>query len=143
MNLLLQLRSKDKGSIEPFLTYLFKGGLIFETLIKYCYPEVINLSAVTKSKNFRMDYSIKGLPASARSLQEIIEGIKDSSIQTAFSTAAKARNVTAHSLQLDDVFDNPANFTLIFEQIINAFMFLCDRSFLQKSPLNQIVPAEQ
>ena len=132
VSLLLQLRSKDKGSIEPFLTYLFKGGLIFETLLKYCYPQIKNLSSATQCKKFKADYFIKKLHGSAESFQEIIDGIENNGVKTAFSTAAKCRNVTAHTLQLEDVFDNPNNFKLIFEQIINAYLFICKISFFNK-----------
>lgn len=111
--------------------------MIFETLLKYCYPEINNLSSATKSKRFKEEYSIKNLPASARNFREIIDGIKGSTIEIAFSTAAKSRNVTGHTLQLEDVFDNRANFQLIFEQIINAYLFICHISFLRKAEPTQ------
>lgn len=42
----LQLRSSHGGSLEPFITHLFKGGLIFESLLKKKY----NASGITLGK---------------------------------------------------------------------------------------------
>ena len=35
----LKLRSNYGGPMDPVLTHLFSGGLIFESLLKYCYPD--------------------------------------------------------------------------------------------------------
>jgi hypothetical protein len=131
----LILRSKDGGSIEPVLTYLFKGGLIFESLLKYLYPKKDNgtdkcktLRDIFNTTNFKNDFS-NGIQIGANALQEIVD-ITGNDIIAAFSITGKLRNTVGHNLVWDDVFNNPNNFVKLFEQQINAVLYLIQKKFL-------------
>lgn len=131
----LNLRSKDGGSIEPALTYLFKGGLIFESLLKYLYPKRNNgtddcakLGDVFRTANFTNDF-FNSIQSSANSLQDIVNEIGNDTI-AAFSTTSKLRNTAGHNLVWDDIFNNTDNFTKLFEQQMNAILYLIQKKFL-------------
>jgi len=55
----LSIRSASGGTLEPFLTHLFKGGLIFESILKQSYPHAGNtlgsyLNAAATDLNLNM-----------------------------------------------------------------------------------------
>lgn len=127
----LLLRSTEGGSIEPVLTYLFKGGLIFESLLKYLYPgnNQRTLSQIFNTKKFRSDFLPK-VRTRATTLQAIINEIGSNDLQTAFNTISKLRNTTGHNLIRDDVFNNADNFKKLYEQQVNAILYLIQKKFL-------------
>jgi len=131
----LSLRSIDGGSIEPVLTHLFKGGLIFESLLKQLYPKDDNgndcktIGAVFHTNNFSSDF-IPRIKTGANTLQEIITGIVDNDLQTAFYTTGKLRNAAGHNLVWDDIFNNSNNFRKLYEQQVNAIFYLIQKKFL-------------
>lgn len=128
------LRSKDGGSIEPVLTYLFKGGLIFESLLKELFPEkdggtpIKTLGELRQNSSFTSTY-VSSISTSATTLGDIVTSIGSQDLQTAFDTTAKIRNTAGHNLQWDDVFNDLRNFNNIYYQIINAYLFICQKSF--------------
>lgn len=130
----LLLRSTEGGSIEPALTYLFKGGLIFESLLKHLYPKKDDgdicktLGDIFNTDEFKSDF-IKGIVTSANSLSEII-GYIENDLLTAFNTTSKLRNTTGHNLVWDDIFKIPDNFKKLYEQQINAIFYLIQKKFL-------------
>lgn len=130
----LSLRSTAGGSIEPTLTYLFKGGLIFESLLKYLYPKKDNgidecktLGNIFNTKTFRADFNV-AIQTSANTLQEIVNNIKDD-LQSAFNTTSKIRNTAGHNLVWDDVFNSSTNFKGLYEQQVNAILYLIQKKF--------------
>lgn len=130
----LELRSSEGGSIEPALTFLFKGGLLFESLLKYLYPTKNNgadrcktLGDIFNTTSFKTDFPL-GITTSASSLAEIIAFI-GSDITTAFNVTARLRNTSGHNLVWDDIFTNTENFTKLFEQQINALFFVILKKF--------------
>lgn len=132
----LSLRSTEGGSIEPALTFLFKGGLLFESLLKYLYPKKDNgtddcktLGNIIQTIKFQSDF-FSGVTTSANSLSEILGSIQGSDIATAFNTTAKLRNTTGHNLIWVDVFENIENFKQLFEQQINAIFFIIQKKFI-------------
>jgi len=131
----LLLRSIEGGSIEPTLTYLFKGGLIFESLLKYLYPKEDNrtddcktLGDIFNTTNFKSDF-ITGIKTNANTLQEIVKTIGND-LQTAFNTTSKLRNTTGHNLVWDDVFNKSDNFKILYEQQVNAILYIIQKKFL-------------
>lgn len=133
----LLLRSIGGGSIEPALTYLFKGGLIFESLLKYLYPQKDNtsdcktLGDIFNTSPFKVDF-IKKVGTSANSLGQIIKKINNKSdLPTAFNTTSQLRNTTGHNLVWNDVFNNPDNFKTLYEQQLNAIFYLLQRKFIK------------
>lgn len=132
----LGLRSNKGGSIELVLTFLFKGGLIFESLLKYLYPKkdngsnCRNIGDIFHTTTFRSDFS-NGIQTTANSLQEILNSIgSGNDTITAFSTTGKLRNTVGHNLVWDDVFYDPNNFKKLYEQQINAIFYLIKKKFL-------------
>lgn len=125
----LLLRSEGGGSIEPFLTHLFKGGLIFESILKTVYPSKKTLNDIFKSHEFKKDFDFD-VGTSANSLQEILDEINDNGIERAFETVSKIRNTTGHDLVWDDVFNDPQNYRKLFEQQVNAFLYLIEKKYI-------------
>jgi len=135
----LFLRSVGGGSAEPFITHLFKGGLIFESLLKSVYPnrddghrcktlgDIIN-----KNSNFAKDFGIK-IKTSAETLREIFDGITGKDIKNTFDTTAQLRNTTGHNLvwaDVEDVLGDPEGYRALFEQEVNAIIFIATKIFL-------------
>jgi hypothetical protein len=127
---MLHLRSKAGGSIEPMLTHLFKGGLIFESLLKQLYPNLRQrtLEKITEDKTFQIDFP--EFDTRAGSLSGILQGISDNTIQTAFNTTAKLRNTTGHNLIWSDEFDDTENFRKLQEQEVNAIFYIIQKKYL-------------
>ncbi len=126
---MLNLRSKEGGSIEPFLTHLFKGGLIFESLLKQLYPSAKTIGDFNKQRYFKDNFCI--INTQALSISDIVIDINyRNDVETAFNTTAKLRNTTGHNLVWDDVFDNPDNYKKLYEQIINAILYIVVKKYL-------------
>jgi len=131
----LSLRSTEGGSIEPTLTYLFKGGLIFESLLKYFYPKQDNgsdyrtLKDIFNTADFKSDF-ITITDISASKLKEIVDAIGGNDLLTAFIISSKLRNTAGHNLVWDDVFNESDNFKKLYEQQVNAILYLIQKKFL-------------
>jgi hypothetical protein len=128
------------GSNQPFTIHLFTGGLLFESLLKYCYP--VNdqgqpnktLGGILQyTAGFKTDFAVPGgIAGSAGSLAEIHTAIQgSSSVETAFATAAKLRNTTGHNLVWDDIFATPSQYTDLFRQLVNALLFVVAKKFVR------------
>ncbi len=125
----LRLRSTAGGSIEPVVMHLFTGGVIFESLLKHCYPikddgtSVRTLRNIFATSAFARDF-VAGLTISANSIQDILDAVRDDSLATAFSTTARLRNTTGHNLVWDDVIADAEKYKLLFHQEVNALLYL-------------------
>jgi hypothetical protein len=132
----LRLKSTKGSSIGSIISHLFSGGLIFESLLKILYPRKDNgdpvktLGDVFYTSTFQTDFG-KGFQTSAISLKEVLDGIVDNSLLTAFSTTARVRNTTGHNLVWDNIFDSTANYESITNQIVNALLFVIERKFIR------------
>lgn len=132
----LQLRSSSGGSIEPVLSYLFKGGLIFESLLKHLYPNKDNgdpvktLGDIYQTASFKTNF-LQNVSTYSTSLLDIVTSVNNNNdLQTAFNTVSKLRNTTGHNLVWDDVFNNPDNFMILYQQIISATFFIIKTKFI-------------
>ena len=123
----LKLRSGSGGSMEPILNNLFKGGLIFESLLKRLYPGANNLGNFNSDQTFTNEFC--AIDTSAHTLNEILGGIRANNLKTAFDTTAKIRNTSGHNLVWDDIFDKPRNYEELYHQIINAILFIVIKKF--------------
>lgn len=135
----LQLRSSIGGSIAPFIGHLFRGALIFESLLKHLYPTITKtdkkpqiipekLSDIFHSPEFSIDF-FRVDKTSSSSLQDIVAGITDETAETAFRTAGKLRNTTGHNLVWYDVFDRQENYQKLYQQIFDAILYLIVKKF--------------
>jgi len=135
----LKLREGSAGgSNQPFTVHLFTGGLLFESLLKHCYPtndtggRNHTLGDVLRTPRFLQDFSLANVPpGSAQTLKEIHDAIQGGSdVETAFATAAKLRNTTGHNLVWDDVFATHQNYVDLFQQVMNALLFVIARKLI-------------
>ena len=130
----LELRSTQGGSIEPFLTHLFKGGLIFESLLKHLYPQKDNgqpvktLGDIFQTTNFRNEFLIN-VQTSAASLEDVLAVAQQKSVQVAFDTASRIRNTAGHNLVWNDVF-TMVNYRTLFEQQVDALLYIVATRFI-------------
>jgi hypothetical protein len=117
------------GSIHPVLSHLFRGGLIFESLLKRFYRGS-NLGKLFRSPALKPDF---GIPPTAHlsasvggrnPLAAIRTAVGGQDIVTAFNTAAKLRNTTGHDLDRDNVFTQPAAYTDLFHQVMNSILYV-------------------
>jgi len=128
----LDLRSTGGGSIQPLITHLFHGGVIFESLLKTKYTNGATLGQIFRTTDFTVDFH--GFTVinntSATTLEDIYNAINDSSLDTAFRTTAKLRNTTGHNLAWDDIFDLYDDvYEKFFQQEVNAILYLIDKIF--------------
>jgi hypothetical protein len=130
----IQLRSKGGGSIEPFLTHLFKGGLIFESLLKHLYPvkddnkPAKTLGDIFQIEAFKRDF-FDDVKSSAISLEDILKEIKHG-FKSAFDTTSRIRNTTGHNLVWNDIFNEPKNYELLFEQEMKAILYIISLKYI-------------
>jgi len=123
----LKLRSGRGGSMEPILNHLFKGGLIFESLLKKLYPGVKTLGGFNFNSTFTNDFC--RVSTSAHTLKVILNGINTNDLKTAFDTTAKLRNTSGHNLVWDDIFDKTSNYEVLYHQIVNAILFIVVKKY--------------
>lgn len=131
---MLELRSKEGGTIEPILTHLFKGGLLFESVLKYLVSKYTWKDTMGKSPRTLGDFNdcedftnkFCTFSTGSNSLKEIVDRAVDNKMQTSFSTTAMIRNTTGHNLVWDDVFKDLSNYRLLYKQTINSLFYLID-----------------
>lgn len=129
----LLLRSEEGGSIEPFLTHLFKGGLIFESILKNVYPKYAfkTLGNISSGIKDDTDFGFT-VSTTAFSISEILAEInkQPNGIEIAFNTTAKIRNTTGHNLVWGDNFNDPENYKKLYEQQVNAILYLIEKKYI-------------
>lgn len=122
-----------EGSNHPFLSHLFLGGLIFESLLKQFYR------GDTLSQLFdglKADFGIPSatpIPTSANvsnPFAAIHAGIAGDDAVTAFTTTGKLRNTTGHNLDRDNIFDQPSRYVDLFQQVVNAIFYVISVKYL-------------
>lgn len=133
----LSLRSSDLGSIEIILLNLFKGGLIFESLLKHFYKqnngrEYYLMSGPLESNRFKGHFGLtEKLSQNANKLEEIVKHLPSPqarNIQRTFEITAKIRNTSGHGLQWDDVFQTPETYQTLFEEQVSAIFLLISKN---------------
>jgi len=133
---LLLRQGSTAGSNQPFTVHLLAGGLIFESLLKHCYPKpagkkYYTLGDILKMPVFTNDFGKKcSVDISADTLADIHAAIKDSSVEAAFGTTGKLRNTTGHNLVWDNIFDTPTNYVDLFEQEMNAILHVISQKLI-------------
>lgn len=130
----LKLRSNHGGTLEPFITHLFKGGLIFESLLKKKYGSAGNQlgSYLTAAKNDLelnkevykdgRPYTFDKLPSHLRtwSSEDFHEG--------AIATAYAVRNTSGHDLGWQDIL-NDNIYSQLFEGLVNSIFLTIKRVY--------------
>lgn len=133
---MLTLRTLNKTSIEPMVSHLFKGALLFESLLKYYhlpslsknYPirAINNIGGILDKKEIYTLYQYHFVNCRSNSLTDIFNYANQhdkQSIETAFHVTCRIRNLVVHNLNLPGRF-NPIDYENIFEIILNAIFFV-------------------
>lgn len=136
----LKIRSQNTSSIEPLLDNLFKGGLIFESLLKMVADQKSwtvssgsgsnrpprTLEAFGRCNDFLSTFSISAsdFRTSAPDLNSILSNATDNSLKTSFSVCAQLRNTAGHDLRRDDIFQKPEDYKMLTEKQMNAILFV-------------------
>ncbi|GAF77909.1 unnamed protein product [marine sediment metagenome] len=128
----MKLRSKNGGSIEPFIVHLFKGGLIFESLLKKKYADTAEGNTLGSYLNEALaDLELGTHPIyrrrSSYTLSDVINLLpvwnSESFQEKAVAVAYTIRNTTGHDLAWPDQF-NINIYDEIFESLLNAILWV-------------------
>ena len=137
----LKIRSQNLSSIEPLLNSLFKGGLIFETLLKTIADQKAwrvsgnpptTLGAFNQINDFLTMFNLPpgDFVTSAPDLRSILSNATDDTLKTAFSVTAQLRNTAGHDLRRDDIFQNPDDYALLINKQLNAILFVIKKTLV-------------
>ncbi len=140
---MIELRSIHGGTIEPMVIHLFKGSIIFETLLKKTNKRPDGTDYTQLSGIFDKDGD-KGSPFPSKYpefqmvgghvdkisdiIQSLNEGNYKNNISSAFNTVYKLRNSTAHKLSWDDIF-NKDNYIMLYNQVILAILYVIYKEY--------------
>ena len=121
------------GSKETILTHLFKGCLLFETLLKHYYPDPgatgkedgRTLGNLFHDNRFLSDFSLVAAPDTrANLLQDIVNASTALDTNTVFSNTARLRNTTGHKIIWDNPFTSPDVYEKLYKQIATALLYV-------------------
>jgi hypothetical protein len=104
MNELFELRPGN-GTSEPFLLHLFKGCVLFESLLKENPKKKPTKDTLGKVlKELYVDLGLSSPPNISSTLKKILDEIpnSDDSIETAITFTGKVRNTTGHRISWED-----------------------------------------
>ena len=128
----------SSGSLEALLSHLFKGGLIFESLLKHLYLDqkakpnkrYTTLSDILKMKQVKRDFKIKGrMNISAESEEELLGTDNNNSLKFSFETTGKIRNFTGHDLSREYKLNNVDSYDQLFKHIVNSIFFIIKKHY--------------
>ena len=131
----LILTNMNINSLEPILLNLFKGALIFESLLKHYYPNQNNgipvrqISHFSHNSAFCSDFSGCRMSQTKNTLIEIINEVAGLDYKSTFETTAKLRNTTGHKLLWDNVFSDITNYKKLYEQEIMAILYVITKQW--------------
>ena len=125
----LKLRGNYGGTLEPFITHLFKGGLIFESLLKKQYSSSTRnqlgsyLTAAKSDLKLTKEVYKNGQPYAFDKLPSHLtnwatEGFHERAIAIAYAV----RNTTGHDLGWQDILSDDL-YTDLFEGLVNAIFW--------------------
>jgi len=135
---MLKLRSKDKGTIEPVIMHLFKGALIFETLLKTVYvknyrgQKIETLGGLYGNNSYKSKKYPNLKALSANSFRQLVSSIKRTkklNLSVYFRNTTKLRNMTGHNLKWDDIFQSIDNYETLYRQERNAIFYFIQKEF--------------
>lgn len=142
----LKIRSQNTSSIEPLLANLFKGGLIFESLLKLVSTQ--RSWVITSGRNMGQPASTLGafgycndfltifglstgdFVTSAPDLTSILSNSSGDTLKTSFNVTAQLRNTVGHDLRRDDIFQNQEDYKRLVEKQVNAICFVLKKAII-------------
>lgn len=132
---MINLRGINGGTTEPMLIHLFKGALIFETLLKYVHPKCKDIKGLGNILQKLAPNYVQIFPKCEpiETFEKIIQFIKtnESPKETAFCITYKIRNKSAHDLNWKNEF-TIKNYQNIYQEIINAIFYVLEKNYLIK-----------
>jgi hypothetical protein len=132
---MISIRSAHGGSLEPFLTHLFKGGLIFESMLKRLYGTTGNslgdyLAAGAADLQLTQKLYLSHVPYALDGLPNLISSWSTKPFQErSVAIAYAVRNTTGHDLGWQDVFVHPNLYAQLFEGILHAILWTVERKY--------------
>jgi len=129
-------RSKEGGSIQPFLNHLFDGARILESLLELKDAKGNNLrNKISNKLNGQIDISIlrssQRLSDATRIYKDLINQGK-SFQECNYATSYIIRNTTAHSLLWLDEFTDES-YTILYNCLINSLIWTIDYLWIQNN----------
>lgn len=137
---LIKRRSVDRGSIEPFLTNLHKGSLLFESLLKEVYTSHTSstLGTIFNDPFVQQDLKFKQLNLGkvGQTLDDMVKHVipylensfSSDKYNQWFTIAIRLRNITSHSLLWPDVF-NDEIYKKFYQQILFASFWVIEKKY--------------
>lgn len=142
----LNLRSQNEVSIEPLLVNLFKGGLIFESLLKSLADQKAwnvttgrglghapqTIEAFNRCSDFLSLFALTSgdLQTRASDLASILLIATDETLKTSFNVSSQLRNTAGHDVRRDDIFQNPEDYKKLYEKQLNAIFYIIKKAYL-------------
>lgn len=137
---LLHTRSSEGIIIEPILLHLFKGTIIFESLLKKYYGTYTTgrktyslryspLENILTHIDVQSDLGFAFSSSHVKSLQNVVNSISGVNIDNAFEVTYKLRNLSAHNLCWNDgtLFNNPQNYIDLFNKVMDAIFYIISK----------------
>lgn len=138
---MLEISQNQKGSLEPWVIHLFKGGLIFETLLKYVAKkhglgDLKTIGNFSHSKKFQSLYC-DFIETKDKSLD--ISGLSKlpHEMRNSFRVSYSLRNSTGHDLRRTDTL-NPAVYKRAIEHELFAIFYVIYKEFVEKSKKGEV-----
>jgi hypothetical protein len=135
LRLNLELRSHYGGTLEPFLTHLFKGGLIFESLLKRKYGtngrHTLGDYLTAAKTDLQLDLQVykRKVPYQFEELPSLLNEWTSRDFQEkAIATAFAVRNTAGHDLAWQDKFTDEFYLGL-FEGIVGAIFWTIKKTY--------------
>jgi len=145
----LKIRSDNGGTIEPYLIHLFKGCLLFESILKLIYPGSgeqlaailnkekidLNFDKSQTTRNFIGGNDLIGYLKNKRETLDLIINTMLPSINNNLEITDEwiaityaLRNVSAHKLSWPDNF-NEANYEKLYKSILYSILYLIFKKY--------------
>lgn len=109
----------NQGTLEPFYIHLFKGCVLFESLLKENSKRTCNSNTLGKAlRSLYRDLELKEPPKISSTFDQILTDVfqTDNSIATAISFTGKVRNTTGHRVSWNDQIEK-LQYQRLFEMI--------------------------
>lgn len=149
---LLYLKGKQNGSVEPFLIHLFKGGLIFESILKIIaekndfkinqknqgervvdIPNPSNYRIIKTIGNLNFCKEFKEKYCEFERKEDLAEllNLEEGDFKNAFNATYNLRNMIGHDLRRMDLFEASENYQKLFEQEMAAILYLIYKEYIE------------
>ncbi len=128
----VQLRSSPVvGSYQPLFLHLFKGGLLFETLLKESFPHLAELQLGQILQHADFEQRVGFNPGSIRivPMPQLCADAAAITPASAFQTTGHLRNTMGHNLILDPLPNLPNDYVTLGTQEVNAFLYAIEKLY--------------